>query len=105
MKESIFNRVGSTETVTSPPRGSRAARWQLKTCSTLVCTWMRFVAFRRSSAKMNMTTHSQAPLTIQSHAPLELLHQFFVKLGARYVVVTDADGNCNSIHSMQYNAI
>ncbi|TFK75368.1 hypothetical protein BDN72DRAFT_954992 [Pluteus cervinus] len=34
----------------------------------------------------------QAPLTIQSNSPLELLHQFFVKLGARYVVITDTDG-------------
>lgn len=25
---------------------------------------------------------------------MELLHQFFVKLGARYVIVTDIDGLC-----------
>ncbi|KII92590.1 hypothetical protein PLICRDRAFT_102840, partial [Plicaturopsis crispa FD-325 SS-3] len=34
----------------------------------------------------------KAPLTVQSNSPLELVHQFFVKLGARYVVVTDTDG-------------
>jgi len=34
----------------------------------------------------------QAPLTITSNSSLELLHQFFVKLGARYVVVTDTEG-------------
>jgi chloride channel 3/4/5 len=34
----------------------------------------------------------QAPLTIQSNSPLQLLHQLFVKLGARYVIVTDAEG-------------
>lgn len=34
----------------------------------------------------------QAPLTIQSNSPMELLHQFFVKLGARYVIITDSDG-------------
>lgn len=34
----------------------------------------------------------QAPLTVQSNSPLELVQQFFTKLGARYVVVTDADG-------------
>ncbi|KZT71831.1 hypothetical protein DAEQUDRAFT_749819 [Daedalea quercina L-15889] len=34
----------------------------------------------------------QAPLTVQSNSPLELVQQFFAKLGARYVVVTDADG-------------
>ncbi|EKM81010.1 hypothetical protein AGABI1DRAFT_37258 [Agaricus bisporus var. burnettii JB137-S8] len=34
----------------------------------------------------------QAPLTISSNSPMELLHQFFVKLGARYVIVTDIDG-------------
>ena len=33
-------------------------------------------------------------MTVQSNSPLELVHQFFVKLGARYVVVTDADGYC-----------
>ena len=36
----------------------------------------------------------QAPLTIIVNSPLELVQQFFVKLGARYVVVTDANGNC-----------
>lgn len=35
-----------------------------------------------------------APLTITSNSPLELLHQFFTKLGARYVVVNDTDGFC-----------
>lgn len=25
---------------------------------------------------------------------MELLHQFFVKLGARYVIITDIDGLC-----------
>ncbi|KAF5354712.1 hypothetical protein D9756_005341 [Leucocoprinus leucothites] len=34
----------------------------------------------------------QAPLTISSNSPMELLHQFFVKLGARYVVITDSEG-------------
>lgn len=36
----------------------------------------------------------QAPLTIKVNSPLELVQQFFVKLGARYVVITDADGYC-----------
>ncbi|KAG9122291.1 hypothetical protein FRC07_001406 [Ceratobasidium sp. 392] len=34
----------------------------------------------------------QAPLTVPTHAPLELVHQLFTKLGARYVVVTNMDG-------------
>jgi len=34
----------------------------------------------------------QAPLTMQSNSPMEMLHQFFVKLGARYVIITDSDG-------------
>ncbi|KAF9070548.1 chloride channel [Rhodocollybia butyracea] len=34
----------------------------------------------------------QAPLTINHNAPLEVVHAIFVKLGARYVVVTDVDG-------------
>ncbi|KAF8893807.1 voltage-gated chloride channel [Infundibulicybe gibba] len=34
----------------------------------------------------------QAPLTLQSNSPLAMLHQFFVKLGARYVVVVGTDG-------------
>ncbi|KAF8829185.1 hypothetical protein HHX47_DHR3001043 [Lentinula edodes] len=36
----------------------------------------------------------QAPLTITLNSPLELVQQFFVKLGARYVIVTDMDGYC-----------
>jgi hypothetical protein len=42
----------------------------------------------------HIDNNSQAPLTIQSNSPLELVHQFFAKLGARYVVVTDTDGDC-----------
>jgi len=34
----------------------------------------------------------KAPLTVQTNSPLELVQEFFVKLGARYVVVTDSDG-------------
>jgi len=34
----------------------------------------------------------QAPLTMQSNSPMEMLHQFFVKLGAKYVIITDCDG-------------
>jgi chloride channel 3/4/5 len=44
-----------------------------------------------------MASFPQAPLTIQSNAPLELVHQLFVKLGARYVIVTDTEGYCMSI--------
>lgn len=36
----------------------------------------------------------KAPLTVQTNSPLQLVQEFFVKLGARYVVVTDADGYC-----------
>ena len=36
----------------------------------------------------------KAPLTVQDNSPLELLQEFFTKLGARYVVVTDSDGYC-----------
>ncbi|OCH93772.1 hypothetical protein OBBRIDRAFT_748976 [Obba rivulosa] len=34
----------------------------------------------------------QAPLTVQTNSPLQLVQEYFVKLGARYVVVTDLDG-------------
>ncbi|KAF7797623.1 hypothetical protein EIP86_008823 [Pleurotus ostreatoroseus] len=34
----------------------------------------------------------QAPLTVQSNSPLELVQQLFTKLGARYVIVHDTDG-------------
>ncbi|KAJ3504402.1 hypothetical protein NLJ89_g7954 [Agrocybe chaxingu] len=34
----------------------------------------------------------QAPLTMANNSPLELIHQVFVKLGVRYIVVTDTDG-------------
>lgn len=30
------------------------------------------------------------------NSPMELVHQIFVKLGARYIVVTDTDGLCMS---------
>ena len=36
----------------------------------------------------------QAPLTVSTHSPLELVQQFFTKLGARYVVVVNSDGYC-----------
>ncbi|GJF00679.1 chloride channel [Phanerochaete sordida] len=34
----------------------------------------------------------QAPLTVQSNSPLELVQQLFTKLGARYIVVIDTEG-------------
>jgi len=34
----------------------------------------------------------QAPITMANNSPMEFLHQVFVKLGARYVIVTDTDG-------------
>ncbi|KAG8921068.1 hypothetical protein FRC01_000429 [Tulasnella sp. 417] len=34
----------------------------------------------------------RAPLCVPSHAPLALVQQMFVKLGARYIIVTDANG-------------
>jgi len=40
----------------------------------------------------------KAPLTVQDNSPLELLQEFFTKLGARYVVVTDSDGYCEFPH-------
>ena len=44
----------------------------------------------------------EAPLTVQDNSPLELLHEFFTKLGARYVVVTDPDGYCESVCSFPF---
>ncbi|KIO28067.1 hypothetical protein M407DRAFT_72341, partial [Tulasnella calospora MUT 4182] len=34
----------------------------------------------------------RAPICVPSHAPLALVQQMFVKLGARYIIVTDANG-------------
>ncbi|PVG02546.1 hypothetical protein CPB86DRAFT_697354 [Serendipita vermifera] len=34
----------------------------------------------------------QAPLMVQSHAPLEVVQQMFVKLGARYIIVVNSNG-------------
>ncbi|KZO95441.1 hypothetical protein CALVIDRAFT_516238 [Calocera viscosa TUFC12733] len=39
----------------------------------------------------------QAPLTVASHAPLELVQQLFVKLGARYVIVVNDDGTYHGV--------
>ena len=32
-----------------------------------------------------------------NNSPMEFLHQVFVKLGARYAIITDTDGLCQSI--------
>jgi len=63
--------------------------------------------FTSSSVTSLLETHTdpfdftiymdQAPLTIQSNSPLELVHQFFTKLGARYVVISDTDGDYEGI--------
>ena len=48
----------------------------------------------------------KAPLTVQNNSPLELLQEFFTKLGARYVVVTDSDGYCKFLYPLPlYSAI
>ncbi|EJU02325.1 clc channel [Dacryopinax primogenitus] len=39
----------------------------------------------------------QAPLTVAAHAPLELVQQLFVKLGAKYVVVVNDDGTYQGV--------
>jgi len=39
----------------------------------------------------------KAPLTVQTNSPLELVQEFFVKLGARYIVVTDANGHYEGV--------
>ena len=41
----------------------------------------------------------QAPLTVQSNTPPELLQQIFAKLGAKYVIVTDPNGNCRYLNT------
>jgi hypothetical protein len=56
--------------------------------------------FRKfSSDILLITVTHKAPLTISVNSPLELVQQFFVKLGARYVVVTDENGHCEFIFS------
>jgi len=37
-----------------------------------------------------------SPLTVDSNAPLELVHQIFTKLGARFIIVNNLDGYCES---------
>uniref|UniRef100_V5EIJ2 Chloride channel protein n=2 Tax=Kalmanozyma brasiliensis (strain GHG001) TaxID=1365824 RepID=V5EIJ2_KALBG len=34
----------------------------------------------------------KAPITVQIHSPLELVHQYFVRLGVRYLIVVDERG-------------
>lgn len=51
-----------------------------------------------------LTPDAQAPLTVQSNSPLELVQQLFTKLGARYIVVTDTDGYCKSIVFSSYTS-
>jgi chloride channel 3/4/5 len=37
-----------------------------------------------------------SPVTVNSNAPLELVHQIFTKLGARFILVNNLDGYCGS---------
>jgi len=39
----------------------------------------------------------QAPLTVNINAPLEVVHQMFTKLGARYLVVSNGDGGYEGV--------
>ena len=55
-------------------------------------TWTRYVAFGRLLNRM--LSAFQAPLTMANNSPMELVHQIFVKLGARYIVITDTEGLC-----------
>ncbi len=34
----------------------------------------------------------KAPISVQTHSPLELVHQYFTKLGVRYLIVVDEHG-------------
>ena len=34
----------------------------------------------------------KAPISVQTHSPLELVHQYFTKLGVRYLIVVDEQG-------------
>lgn len=42
-------------------------------------------------------TQSQAPLTINQNASMELLTELFIKLGSRYICVTRSDGQYISV--------
>ncbi|KAI0245538.1 hypothetical protein BJV78DRAFT_1158549 [Lactifluus subvellereus] len=53
----------------------------------LICRWIMMWKLSMWCMYMNKT-----PLTISINSPLELVQQFFIKLGAQYVIVTDADG-------------
>ena len=68
---------------------------------TFRCTWTRSEISPFSAplpvAGQLTSPYFQAPLTVQAHAPLELVQQLFVKLGARYVIVTNSDGYCKFI--------
>lgn len=39
----------------------------------------------------------RAPITLSTSSPLELVHQLFVKLGVRYIVVVNADGTLKGV--------
>lgn len=43
----------------------------------------------------HLTMHNRPPnrpITVQTHSPLELVHQYFVRLGVRYLIVNDEKG-------------
>ena len=56
--------------------------------------YLSAVSFLPTFLLIRVARVMQAPLTISVNSPLELVQQFFVKLGARYVVITDANGFC-----------
>ncbi|KDN52336.1 hypothetical protein K437DRAFT_289989 [Tilletiaria anomala UBC 951] len=39
----------------------------------------------------------KAPISVQTHSPLELVHQYFTKLGVRYLVVNDDQGSYKGV--------
>lgn len=101
MKRSIFLRVPhSTTKRLLLPLSSRVKEPVPSILSTSAFTWIAYVPFRFSAIQSLVPFASklirllQAPLTVQSNSPLELLHQMFVKLGARFIMITDPEGLC-----------
>ncbi|KIJ49385.1 hypothetical protein M422DRAFT_27751 [Sphaerobolus stellatus SS14] len=57
-----------------------------------------FMGYNRGSDPFDFTPYMDyTPLTVSTYAPLELVQQFFVKLGARYVVVVNEVGQFEGV--------
>ena len=59
---------------------------------------MRDSLFLSSNEPNDLSRYvDKAPITVMTHSPLELVHQYFTKLGVRYLIVNDEKGHYRGV--------